>query len=283
MSLVAVTFRLQVLSSSQEISQIAPAWDELAALSGYPTSAASWYENACRFAHSSCDQPHIIVLWDGERLAGIAPLIVRHAPHGRRYEVIGTSTLYEPAAILARNNEAAAQLALAVVSLKQPLALIRLTDATAFNDAFIRYARRAGLVRCPPTSGSPYVDLRSGWEPYFEGLPSRLKNVIRRAHRQLGKTGRLEFEFIKPDATNVTLVLQQAFEVELQSWKRLAGSAVLLRTDLREFFFHYAADLARRGELLVSFLRLDGVPVAMQVASVSHRAYWQLKIGYDER
>ena len=278
-----MAFRLQVLSTAEEISQVRADWEALAATSMHPMNGPTWFSNAAGFVHAPSDRLHVIALWDQQSLAGLAPLILTKGPTGPRYEIIGSRVLYEPAAMLAKSEEAAAELGRAVALLKYPVVLTRLAAADPFNDAFVRYARRAGVVVSPAASGSPHIQLSRGWDAYYESLPSRLKNVIRRGHRQLGKTGQVEFEFVRPEAAQVTTLLQQAFEVELRSWKRRSGSAVLLRSELREFFFHYAEDLARRGELLVSFMRLDGVPVAMQVANLSFDAYWQLKIGYDER
>lgn len=278
-----MALRLKVLSSAEEISQVCSDWEALAATSKHPMNGPAWFGSASRFAHAPSDQLHVITLWDQENLAGLAPLILTHGPTGRRYEIIGSRVLYEPAAMLARSDEVAAQLARAVTTLKHPVVLTRIAAAHPFNDSFLRCARRAGLVLLPPASGSPHVQLSPGWDAYYESLPSRLKNVIRRGHRQLCKSGQVEFQFVQPEAAQAAGLLQQAFEVELRSWKGRSGSAVLLRPDLHGFFFHYAEGLARRGELLVSFMRLDGVPVAMQVANISFGAYWQLKIGYDER
>ena len=277
-----MSLRTDILSSDDEIARIAPAWDALAAEFGSPINSSLWCRHALRHAHGLADKPHIIAVWNREQLSAIAPLIVANRPSGARVEIIGTKTLYEPVIVLANSTVAAQALASAALALKRPFTLTRLA-ASEFNNVFLQAARGAGLVVCPAASGSPFVDLSAGWDSYYQGLPSRLKNVIRRGAKQLAKLAKAEFEFIKPDASNVAALLQTAFEVEQRSWKGKAGSAVLLRPDLRGFFFSYAAQLAMRGELLVSFLRLDGAPIAMQVANVSHGAYWQLKIGYDER
>ena len=274
--------RTEVVSSDDEIARIAPAWDAFAAEFGSPINSAVWHRHALRHAHGPADRPHIVTVWRNERLTAIAPLILAQRTAGRRVEIIGAETLFEPSAVLANSVSAAEALVSAVLATGRPVKLTR-QAATAFNKVFSQTARRSGMVLCPAASGSPFVDLSGGWEGYYQGLSSRLKNVIRRGGKQLSKFAKVEFEFIKPDASNVSPLLQTAFEVEQRSWKGKAGSAVLLRPDLRGFFFSYAAELATRGELLVSFLRLEGEPIAMQVANISHGAYWQLKIGYDER
>jgi CelD/BcsL family acetyltransferase involved in cellulose biosynthesis len=276
------TLQLQVLSSRQDIALIVDAWEQLAATAGSPMYAAGWYINALRHVHPNSDQPHVIAIWDKRQLVGIAPLILVQGSHGRRYEIIGAKVLYEPTAMLTANENAAELLAHEVASLRHPTVLTRLIGKSAFNEAFERRARRAGVVVSPSASGSPYVDLAGDWDHYYQGLPSRLKNVIRRGFKQLSKAGTVEFEFLRPRSDEVADLLQQAFAVEMRSWKGRAGSAVLLKSELRDFFFAYAAQVAAQGQLVVSFLRLNGAPIAMQVANLSHQAYWQLKIGYDE-
>src|SRR5690606_38126482 len=71
--------------------------------------------------------------------------------------------------------------------------------------------------------------------------------------------------------------------VELNSWKGRAGSAVLQRPELREFFFHYGQDCAAAGELVIATLRFNGQAIAAHVANTARRSYRQLKIAYDDR
>ncbi len=277
-----MALRVEVLVSIDELTRLCGEWDALAAHCQHPINSYSWCTNALRHVHRTSDRPHVLALWNGEHLEALAPLVLVKHSTGFRYEIIGARVLYEPIAILARTTDAARELGGALVKLRHPVVLTRLPAQSAFNEGFIGRARRAGILFNPRASGSQYVDLRRGWDPYYQGLPSRLKNIIRRGHKQLARIGEVSFEFIVAEPSNVAALLQQAFEVEARSWKSRTGSAVLLRPDLREFFFSYALDASRRGELLISFLRLQGAPVAMQIANIGYGAYWQLKLGYDE-
>lgn len=271
---------LRIVRSAVEIDSIAGQWHALAPQSGPALSEPEWYAAAIAAAHHASDEPSILTAWRSGELMALAPLIfVRGAG---RYEIIGSHVLYEPMQILARDVGGAGYVARQIVALGRPVLLSRLPAESAFNDAFRAHASRAGWLLSPGSSGSRYVELSGSWQRYYDGLPSRLRNIIRRAHRALGKLGRVEFEFIKPSPAQVAEMLQSAFDVELRSWKGRAGSAVLQRPNLRQFFVDYAARAAARDELLVSFMRFDGAPIAMQVAGTSRRTYWQLKIGYDE-
>jgi CelD/BcsL family acetyltransferase involved in cellulose biosynthesis len=276
-----MSYRTRIIDSVAEAARIAPAWRALAGLNGRPMDDPHWQCIAAKCVHPVRDRLSLLTVWDDEHLVALAPLMLSNGSGGTQYELIGTTILYEPAAILARDRAAAREIAAAVVALGHPIVLTRITPGE-FTEAIAEHARWRGWLRWPPTSGSPYIDLSHGWAPYHQGLPSRIRNVLKRGERQLTKLGRLETRFttLSPQAARATLL--EAFEVESRSWKGRGGSAVLARSDLRDFFFNYVHEVAESGEAIVASLRLDDVPIAMQVANVSRRAYWQLKIGYDE-
>lgn len=278
-----MSYQLRVIRSATEIDQIAPDWRRLAESSRHALNDPLWYANAARFTHAETDQLSILALWRGTELVALAPLALARGSGGPRYEIVGSRVLYEPAAIVTRDGSATEQMAAAIVALDWPTLLARTPAAGDFSTAFRRCARQRGVVMSVGASGSQWVDLTQGWDGYYASRPSRLKDIIRRNQRQLGKLGRLEFECVRPGPADAERLLEQAFAVEIKSWKGKAGSAVLLREDLRRFFLAYGAGIAQGGQLCVSFLRLDGNPIAMQIANVSHGAYWLLKIGYDEQ
>ena len=273
--------QVRVIRSAAQIDQLAPAWRRLAECSRPALSEPEWYASAIGTTHTADDEVTIVTVWRGEELTAMAPLIlVRDG--GGRYEIIGSRVLHEPSEILAVDGAAADAIAGHIVALGRPVLLSRLPASSAFNDAFRLHARRMGYIQSPGSSGSRYVELSGGWQAYYDALPSRIRNILRRAQRALGKLGRVEFQFLKPAPAEVPAVLQEAFEVEWRSWKGRAGSAVLQCPNLQRFFLEYAARAAGRGELLVSFMRFDGVAIAVQVAGIGRSTYWQLKIGYDE-
>jgi CelD/BcsL family acetyltransferase involved in cellulose biosynthesis len=128
------------------------------------------------------------------------------------------------------------------------------------------------------------VKLSGGnWDAYHAGLTSHTRSELRRRQRKLRELGEVGVQFVLPTEAEASALLHEAFEVEAKSWKGRAGSAILQRNDLREFFTNYGLESARRGELHISMLRLDGKAIAMHVATVDGRFYRQLKIGYDEQ
>lgn len=270
--------RIEIVSSIDEIGHIAKDWDALASGKGYALSDPNWCAHAARHTHSPADRLHIACLWRGATLAAVAPLMLMREG---RFEIIGSRVLYEPAEILARDEHAAHAIAQHIAQLGRPLLLSRLPAASTFPAAFEAAAR--GVLLRPYSSGSPYIDCTGGWASFYERMPSRIRNIIRRGERALGRLGKLELEFVRPEPRPIDSLLNEAFEVELHSWKGRAGSAVLQRQSLRDFFFCYGRDASERGELLVALLRLNGSAIASQVASVARGSYRQLKIAYDDR
>lgn len=244
-------------------------------------SDPAWYIHAARAVHSVDAALHTICLWRSGELAAVAPLLYTGA-RGARYEIPGSRALYEPSEFVACDVDAATQLARAVAALERPVFLSRLPEDSLFLTAFGEVSRVAGITFHPRSSGAPYIELEAGWDAYYSALPSRIRNIVRRAERALAKIGVVEFEFRRPSVFEAAPLLQRVFEVEMRSWKARQRSAVLQREDLRSFFFGYGADAARDGTLAIAVLRFQGAIIAAHVASVDRGAYRQLKIGYDE-
>jgi CelD/BcsL family acetyltransferase involved in cellulose biosynthesis len=271
----------RLIRSVDEIAAIAPAWRELARLGGPAPNDPAWYAHAARFIHGASPL-HVVTGWDGETLAAVAPLVLSDAGGAPRYEIIGSRVLYEPAEMLARDAGAAAWLAGEIAGLPRPVQLGRLPARGAFHDAFAARARRRGVLLTAHSSGAPYIPLTGGFEAYQAALRTHTRSELRRRQRKLKALGDVRVELVMPGEAEAARLLQEAFEVEHRSWKGRAGTAILQRADLRDVFLHYGLESARRGELHLAMLRLDGKAIAMHIATVDGRTYRQFKIGYDE-
>lgn len=271
----------RVIRSVDEIAAIAPAWRELARRCGPVPNDPAWYAHAARFVHVG-EPLHVVTGWDGDTLAAVAPLVISAAGGAPRYEIIGSRVLYEPAEMLVRDAGAAAWLAREIARLGRPVQLGRLPAADAFHDAFAACARRRGVLLTARSSGAPYIPLTGGFDAWQATLKTHTRSELRRRQRKLKALGDVRVDLLMPGEADAAGLLQEAFEVELKSWKGRAGSAILQRPDLRDVFLHYGLESARRGELHVSLLRLDGKAIAMHIATVDGRTYRQFKIGYDE-
>jgi hypothetical protein len=76
-------------------------------------------------------------------------------------------------------------------------------------------------------------------------------------------------------------LLDVGWQVEDRSWKGPAGTSVLKSPGSREYFLDQARELAQRGELQLSFLRLGGQPIAFEYGYRAGGVYFSHKVGYD--
>jgi CelD/BcsL family acetyltransferase involved in cellulose biosynthesis len=138
--------------------------------------------------------------------------------------------------------------------------------------------RRRLLVRT--LEQSPYLDLEGGWQAYEAERPSKLLRDLRRRTRLLEQEGSLAFE-VSEGSERLDELLAEGFRVEASGWKGEAGTAIESRPETRRFYTEIAQWAAGAGWLRLSFLRLDGMPVAFQYGLEHSGSYYFLKGGFD--
>jgi CelD/BcsL family acetyltransferase involved in cellulose biosynthesis len=94
--------------------------------------------------------------------------------------------------------------------------------------------------------------------------------------------GAVFHEVIVPDPAEFDALFDEAAAIELRSWKREAGSAMLCDPAKEAFFRAYFRDACAKGTLRVAFLRIGATAVAMQLAIETQGRYWLFKIGFDD-
>jgi CelD/BcsL family acetyltransferase involved in cellulose biosynthesis len=200
-----------------------------------------------------------------------------------RIEIAGAAVLFEPCGFAYRDSAALSELCRVVIDAGRPVVLQRIALDDPLLAAFKAAARGRGQLLQFSASGAPFVSISGSWEQYLQSLSSRRRQDFRRARRGLEKLGQVTVEIQTPSAASVDVGLSEAMQVEASSWKARNGSAMLTHPGLGGFYRLLARRLAGEGQLRLCFLRLDGAPVAMQIAAVYAQRWWVLKIGYDER
>lgn len=128
------------------------------------------------------------------------------------------------------------------------------------------------------------VDIDHGWTAYEASWSGNHRRSVRVGRRRLHEQGHLQFEAIRrPRPSEVEALLREGFEVEDRSWKGSAGSSVLRSPGMFTFFVRQAKQLARRDQLALYYLRLDGRPIAFEYCYTSRGVCYSHKLGYDER
>ncbi|MDY6945265.1 MAG: GNAT family N-acetyltransferase [Pseudomonadota bacterium] len=273
---------VETLRRVDSLELLTQRWAGLPQLSQELSLSPHWLATAAAVLYEPGTLRLIELIRAGE-VAALAPLAVARSADVERIELAGAATLYEPCGFGYRDADALAELCLAVIEAGRPVVLQRIAMDDPLLPAFKTAARGRGQLLQFEAAGSPFVPITTDWQKYLQTLSSRRRQDFRRARRGLEKLGEVTFEVQSPSAATVAAGLAAAMQVEAASWKGRNGTALLTNPRLGEFFRLLAQRLAGQGQLRLCFLRLDGVPVAMQIAAVYAERWWVLKIGYDQR
>lgn len=225
----------------------------------------------------------MVLVRDGERVAGLMPLAIRRRGPLRMLSMIGK----EPGDywdILAAQPDRAAVTAAATTELARRRAdwdvgllsciVPESTTGDALAVAGLRVIRRAD-VRCPA------ITLPGTFDEYLAPLPNTRRKAIRRALRRVDE-GEVELLAITdPDALPSAVAQMQ--EIHVRQWEDRGRSIQPShRTErFRAFLLSAVQELAPAGEALVWEFRVGGATAGMYVNFVDARSFYGYIGGFD--
>jgi CelD/BcsL family acetyltransferase involved in cellulose biosynthesis len=267
----------EVMRSLDPHAEFACARD--AELHGSPMRHPLWLR-ACLETIARDADVRLVTAGSGNSVA-IAPLVSRGP--SSRMEMPGVAELYEPMDFLYSSTSALSAVTEALVSHAFPIFLRRVpSDSPVLASLRAAYGA-AGVILCRPVSGYPSIALNEEWQRPESKLQPRRAADFRRARRIARSMGQVSYEVHAPGPGELEPLLDEAFEVELRSWKGRNGTD-LGNDRLRGPFYRACTSrAAQRGILRLGFLRIGGRPAAMQIAIECGERYWLLKSSYDEK
>ncbi len=257
------------------------AWDRLAAQAHNPLLRFDWFWSCARTIHAE-DALRIVVVYAGDEVAAVAPLVVPRARGNPRLEIIGTSRLYEPSGFLYASPEALAYLLKAILQLRLPLVLLRVPAADQARDIVDRLGPLQGLKIVRDSAPSAFLELGNSWEGLVAGLSSNRRYDFKRKRKRAEAVGAVGVEDIRPSAAEFAGCFERAVAIEHASWKGASGSSLRADAGLRQFFEDYLGAACERGECRFFFLNIGDESVAMQIVVEAEGACWVLKQGYRD-
>lgn len=269
--------RVRVIDDLGAFDELRPQWDALAATAPFPTATHAWVASA--MATLLADrQAAVAVVESRGRLVAAAPMV--EADDG--LELLGARELGEPADLLHETPEHLPVLARWLAGSGAPSVLRRLPTGSPTTAAMRTAARRRGILLAREVPGCPTIPLDGGWRAGEARPSSRRLSDLRRARRRSELLGEVSTDIRDPAPDEVEELLAEAVRVEAASWKGRQGTALAADPLRGPFFDELARRTAADGSLRLAFLRIDGRPVAMQIAVEHAGSYWLLKMGYDE-
>jgi CelD/BcsL family acetyltransferase involved in cellulose biosynthesis len=264
-------------TASTDLASLACEWEQLAErVNGSPFLRPGWIMPWLR-AFGSGTPEAIVVRRDGE-LAALLPM------QRRRGRLYSTSNWHSPVfGPLAADDDARATLLDGLFDDRRcNVELSLLEDDATLLDQIDSRARGTGRrVVGRPLAVSPVVDIAGLFEDYERALSRNRRRSLRRGQQALEAQGSVSFE-VHESPEGLDGAFEEVLQVEASGWKGRRGTAIASRAETRRFYAEVASWAAERGWLRLSFLRLDGRPVACDYSIVFDGSWYSLKSGYDE-
>ena len=271
---------LRLIVTADELDELAPAWEALAAGAGSPMQRHAW---ASAFAEAYGTEYELKVLAcgsDGE-LEAIAPLAVRRTGIDR-LELMGGEELSEPGDFVYRDRDALGRLAGGVADLAVPMLLGRVVAESPTTEALRTAFRRRTVFYSREAAPYPWIPLDEGWREPEQKFNSDRRSDLRRARRRAEKEGEVETDVVSPGPDELPALLDELFRVEAAGWKGREGTALATDDRRRTFFTAFARKAVDAGILRLAFLRVGGRTAAVQLAADCRGRFSLLKFLYDE-
>jgi CelD/BcsL family acetyltransferase involved in cellulose biosynthesis len=252
-------------------------WDELAErVATTPFAHPEWILAWCE-AFAPRLQLETVTVRRAGRLAALVPLV--RARSGVRAPANWHTPQFE---LLAEDGDARAELCERLLAGRPWSAALRFVSPDAAG-ALAAAATHAGyLVLRRSLTRSPVIDLRGRlWEEYASTVRSDHRSDIRRRWRRLREQGEVEVE-LADGSERLETLLGEGLSLEAASWKGRAGTAILSHPQTERFYRRVTQWAAERGWLRLTFVRLDGRPVAFSLDLEHRNVHHNLKNAYDE-
>ena len=273
----AATLRFARLCEDQALVR---SWGRLQASASLPTQSLAFASALSRTLLGGQDI-EVIFTRDGN---GLSALVAFCGEPGffARWRMIGPQELWEPTDALCRDGEAVKLLAEAIVRDPRALQMDRIPSESPLIPALRAALKGKGLMWVRSAIPTPTIALGEGWKDPPSRFNSGRRSDFRRAARKASELGKVSFEILSPGPEEFDALFDEAIAVEVRSWKREAGTALAVKRPQELFFRDYFRSACERAEFRISFMRIDGRAVAMQMALECLDGYWLFKIGFDE-
>lgn len=267
---------IEWVSEISRADEIAAAWDRLHVDDPLPYESMAWLRPWWD-AFAGSDRLALAVGWSGGELVAALPLRRRR---GQLRTLTNDHTpVCRPVARDAAVLEAFLRQVIAAVDGTLVLEALPAEDA-GLAVALVEAQKGRLLALVGRHHTSPFVDTSGSLGDYRRDRRKHLGETERR-RRKLVREHDLELRLIErleaPEE-----ILREGLELEARGWKGRSGTAILSSPRTTAFYLDVARRFQERGELRLSWLRLDGRMVAFDLALLVDGRYHLLKTAYDE-
>ena len=278
---------VQWLRGRAAFDALAPEWDALAARSDDQLFYRHGFLSLWLDAFAADAQPELLVQRQDGRLVAALPLLRRtvriYGLPARALTSLGNLHSCRTD-LLAEDPQGAARGFAAALAERTDWDVVQLSDVPAGGraEALLQAASSAGLAHGRWDSiVSPFVALPGDVAALHRALGSKQRTALQRRRRRLAERGTVTLQRLSA-GPGLDAALQEAFALEASGWKGRAGTAIAQDPQTLRFYTRLAHEAARQQALALWFLRVDGRPVAFQLALEHRDRCLLLKQGFDE-
>lgn len=271
-----------------ESSHLAVQWNELTRLSGNQELAASagWFwPNLDWISPPEC-QLGFIGVGNGDRIAAMFPIELRESVlSGVRVRCrgfIGGPYAVPDTAVLVGDDVEGCVNAFVTFLFDQ------MRDWRCFLTEGIDCDSRAGraVLAALASRGNvidrgsetrPYISFTGGWDGYLASRSSNFRRNLRRAARDISRSGHLEYRSAPPGTDGMDIVES----IDRRSWRMAKPGDVETNTKLVAYCRNLQRVFADPDFHVVRYLTLDQTPVASLYGFIHHRVFYAIKVNYD--
>lgn len=128
---------------------------------------------------------------------------------------------------------------------------------------------------------SYFLPLPSSYEAYLAGRSGKFRNYLRRAEKKLQAAGECRLELVRA-GDDVDAAYRDLLKIEAASWKHANGTAISAVDHQSGFYRDLIESELRAGALHLTFLRIDGKPVAHNLGIIANDCYYYLKTSFRD-
>jgi CelD/BcsL family acetyltransferase involved in cellulose biosynthesis len=253
-------------------------WSALAERTQAPPALHPGYLLRWASAHQAEGRVRVVTVHDDGELRAILPFVMTRS----RLATLPMRGV-EEVGMVADGPDAAREAARAVVRLRVARLLLRPVAADGLTDVSLGEAvgELGGTLLRRRVDEYPYVDVTTDWTSYWSGLSRNTRSDVSRRRRRLAELGDVEVDVLD-GSHGLEAAIDSLLRIEQSGWKGRSGTAIAATPAEERFYRSLAGWAATKGWLRLSFLRLDGRPIAFHYSLQACGVIYALKIGYDE-
>jgi len=285
---------IQVVRDRAALEAIVPAWEDLAA---HAVEANPFYEHwillpalRAHYEAKASEGPgfRCVLVWDGERLAGLFPF--ERKPRFRGLPAVTLTSWRHSAYLLCTPLVRAdcavecLQALLAWLPKEGAIAEFRYLPCDGRFHSALADATRTFPCSVVTTADFSRALLRKGAdaESYMQAsMSGQLRKQLRRKERRLSERSDFSYTVIGP-GDDIGMEIERFVLLEASGWKGQAGGAFASNEASLRFGREMLAEAHRRGRLHMVGIDCERRPVARRITLLAGQGSYAFKTAYDE-